>query len=256
VLAYDPATGKPSTQTVQHVWINHDHDLLDVALRLDTPPSQDAAHDKAQRVATKAHGSQAPPSDETIHTTDNHPWLTADRGWVPAGELRLGERVVRLDGTTAAVVALTVRPGVADYYNLTVSVVHTYAVGAGQFVVHNCDSAKLGKNLVDSSEAKPIGVDAQAHHIVPCGSPKASFAQSVLAKHGIDIDSAVNGVWLSQKGHTATFLSRPGSSYYDWLNQAIDYADTSGGKQGVLDFLSDTKQQLNTVDQWVRSENY
>jgi hypothetical protein len=48
---------------------------------MDTTPSQDAAADKAQRTAVKAHGSQAPPTDETIHTTANHPWLTADRGW-------------------------------------------------------------------------------------------------------------------------------------------------------------------------------
>lgn len=29
------------------------------------------------------------------------------------------------------------RPGAADYYNLTISVLHTYAVGALQYVVHN-----------------------------------------------------------------------------------------------------------------------
>ena len=47
-----------------------------------------------------------------------------------AGDLRLGERVVRLDGTAATVAALAVRLGEADYYNLTVSQLHTYAVGA------------------------------------------------------------------------------------------------------------------------------
>jgi hypothetical protein len=60
------------------------------------------------------------------------------RGWVPAGDLHVSERVVRLDGGTATVAALAVRPGVADHYNLTVSQLHTYAVGAGQYVVHIC----------------------------------------------------------------------------------------------------------------------
>ncbi|HEV2237494.1 MAG TPA: hypothetical protein VGR57_12600 [Ktedonobacterales bacterium] len=69
-----------------------------MTLHSDAVPSPDAVLDKGQRVAVKAHGSQAPPPDETIHTTANHPWLTADRGWVLAGDLRLGERVVRLDG--------------------------------------------------------------------------------------------------------------------------------------------------------------
>ena len=35
---------------------------------------------------------------ETIHTTANHPWLTSDRGWVVAGDLREGEPVVTLNG--------------------------------------------------------------------------------------------------------------------------------------------------------------
>ena len=59
------------------------------------------------------------------------------RVWIADDDDRLGELVMRLDGTTATVVALAVRPGISDYYNLTVSQVHTYAVGAGQFVVHN-----------------------------------------------------------------------------------------------------------------------
>ena len=33
----------------------------------------------------------AAPGAETVHTTANHPWLTTDRGWVPAGDLRPGE---------------------------------------------------------------------------------------------------------------------------------------------------------------------
>jgi RHS repeat-associated protein len=143
VIAYDPKTGKTSEQTVEHVWLNHDGDLLDVTLRHDNasqvsaPPKR-----KEQRVAVEAHGSQAPPtttaSDQTIHTTERHPWLTVDKGWLEAGELRLGEQVVRLDGSTATVVGLRQRVGEqADYYNLTVSQLHTYAVGSGRVVVHN-----------------------------------------------------------------------------------------------------------------------
>ncbi len=63
----------------------------------------------------------------------------------------VGEPVVREDGSPATVVALHVVPGAADYYNLTVSQLHTYAVGGGQYVVHNCgggDSAPTGRNIV------------------------------------------------------------------------------------------------------------
>ncbi|MGZ3664540.1 MAG: polymorphic toxin-type HINT domain-containing protein [Ktedonobacterales bacterium] len=150
VTAYDPTTGKTSTQTVQHVWINHDTDLIDVTLRV--ADTQVAASDaKARRAAVAAHGLRAPPTDdaaeltaatthdELIHTTAKHPWLTTDRGFVLAGTLHSGERVVREDGTPATVVAVVVRSGAADYYNLTVSVLHTYAVGSGRYVVHNCN---------------------------------------------------------------------------------------------------------------------
>lgn len=36
---------------------------------------------------------------------------------------------------------MRVVPGAADYYNLTVSDLHTFAVGAGRYVVHNCGGA-------------------------------------------------------------------------------------------------------------------
>ncbi len=35
VTTYDSATGTTSPQTVLHVWIIHDHDRLDVTLRVD-----------------------------------------------------------------------------------------------------------------------------------------------------------------------------------------------------------------------------
>lgn len=77
-------------------------------------------------------------------------------------------------------------------------------------------------------------------------------SQAILAKHGIDIDSAVNGVWMSQKGHAATFRN----SYYSWLNDEMANADMLGGKQGVLDFLAGLKQQLKDVDQVAHTEFY
>jgi hypothetical protein len=78
-----------------------------------------------------------------VHTTARHPWLTADAGWVPAGQLRTGEPVRLLDGRTATVTATRVVPGAAAMWDLTVSQVHTFAVGTGQFVVHNSENGKL-----------------------------------------------------------------------------------------------------------------
>lgn len=72
-----------------------------------------------------------------VHTTANHPWLSADHGWLPASFLHVGEPVVQLDGATATVVAIHAVAGAADMWDLTVSNVHTFAVGVGKYVVHN-----------------------------------------------------------------------------------------------------------------------
>jgi hypothetical protein len=89
-------------------------------------------------VDVAAHGSQAPPAAETVHTTTEHPFLTTDRGWVDAQDLVPGERVQQLDGSVGVVVSLRVVAGTAVRYNLTVQDVHTFAVGTDQWVVHNC----------------------------------------------------------------------------------------------------------------------
>jgi RHS repeat-associated protein len=140
VLAVDGATGKVQAEPVQHVMINHDNNLLDVTLAADTTakPSQTAdTPSKEQEAATAAHGSQAPPT-ETVHTTTEHPFLTAELGWVNAQDLKPGEHVRRLDGSLGVVVAVTATPGQAVRYNLTVAQDHTFVVGQGQWVVHNC----------------------------------------------------------------------------------------------------------------------
>lgn len=72
-------------------------------------------------------------------STAAHSWLTADRGWVAAGDLRPGEAVVRLGGGTSTVASVQIIPGQADMYNLTVAHDHTYAVGGSQAVVHNTE---------------------------------------------------------------------------------------------------------------------
>ena len=145
VTAYDPATSKPTTQTVERVFINHDTDRLDVTLA-DAPAGTAAA--PAGRTATQAGPRRALPAtttpvsatepNEVIHTTASHPWLTADRGWLRAGMLRIGEPVRLLDGATATVVALHTLPGVGPMWDLSLDATHTFAVGTVQAVVHNC----------------------------------------------------------------------------------------------------------------------
>jgi hypothetical protein len=117
VQAANPKTGKhQGSRTVQHVWINHDHDLLDLSIR------------------TK-NGHTA-----TLHTTTNHPfWDDTTHTWVPAGKLHHGDALNTATNGHAYVVATHPTPGAANRWNLTVQHLHTYYVLAGQtpVLVHN-----------------------------------------------------------------------------------------------------------------------
>jgi hypothetical protein len=79
-------------------------------------------HSVAAPTDTLASSSSAATAQaETIHTTANHPWLTGDRGWVVAGDLKPGDPVVTLTGATGTVVWVHTVAGRADMYNLAAS---------------------------------------------------------------------------------------------------------------------------------------
>jgi RHS repeat-associated protein len=76
---------------------------------------------------------------ETIHTTDEHPFLNADGVWVNAQDLQVGDEVVSADGDVGIVEAIERIDEPQMMYNLSVAVVATYLVGDGKWVVHNVD---------------------------------------------------------------------------------------------------------------------
>ncbi|MFD7874141.1 polymorphic toxin-type HINT domain-containing protein [Streptomyces sp. NPDC059766] len=117
VEAADQKTGKHiGARTVQHVWINHDRNLLDLTIRGED-------------------GQTA-----ILHTTDNHPfWDDTSHAWVPAGELHAGDTLNTSTNHHAYVVSTRHTPGTANRWNLTVNDLHTYYVLAGTtpVLVHN-----------------------------------------------------------------------------------------------------------------------
>ncbi|MEU8975944.1 RHS repeat-associated core domain-containing protein [Streptomyces monashensis] len=135
VEAADPKNGKhQGPRTVQHVWINHDHDLLDVIIR--------------------AKGGQT----ATLHTTANHPfWDNTTHTWVPAGQLHYGDALNTATNSHAYVLATRTTPGAANRWNLTVQQLHTYYVLAGgvPILVHNSNGCVLtnGQGLAAADAA-------------------------------------------------------------------------------------------------------
>lgn len=85
------------------------------------------------------------------------------------------------------------------------------ARGATQIVGRNRASQVLARNLIQHGISQPA--KTAAHHIVPFGAKRAAVAKAVLSKFGIDINSAENGVFLSQAIHTG----RHGNAYIDFV---------------------------------------
>ncbi len=142
VLAYNPKTHKMELEPILHVWINHDTDLVDLTLTTITP-----AH----------HGKPATKTSETIHTNQRHPFLTLEKGFLPVGQLKLGMHVLRADGTYGVVTVWKIVAGAKVMYNLEVAQDHTFTVGEGHWVVHNCEPGQwIPENTVmpDSSAAR------------------------------------------------------------------------------------------------------
>ena len=124
VWAYNQQTKQMELEPILHVWINHDNDLVDLTISKPAVPSQ---------------GKATKPTSEVIHTNQKHPFLTVEKGFVPVGQIKLGMHVVEADGLVGVVSGWTVVPGAMTMYNLEVAQDHTFAVGVGMWVVHNCE---------------------------------------------------------------------------------------------------------------------
>src|SRR4051794_33901117 len=76
--------------------------------------------------------------EEPIGVTGTHPFWSADReDWVPAKELKEGERLQGLEGKTPKVESLTLRAEPEPVYNIEVEGDHCYRVGKQGLLVHN-----------------------------------------------------------------------------------------------------------------------
>ncbi len=108
VLAYNEETGEIGYYPVVAIWVHEDPVI--VYLTID---------------------------GETIETTPEHPFYTAEGKWVPAAALQPGYeiRTAAWGSGTVEKMGFSLRPQVM--YNFTVAAAHTYFVGQEQWLVHN-----------------------------------------------------------------------------------------------------------------------
>jgi hypothetical protein len=73
-----------------------------------------------------------------------HSTFLTHEGWVEAGSLTIGDQILSLDGTFGDVESISISNDPQVMYNLTVDISHTFAVGEGQWVVHNATCVTYG----------------------------------------------------------------------------------------------------------------
>ncbi len=113
VLSKDEVTGESSFRPVAQVFARLSEALIDV------------------------HVTSPEGLDETIRSTPEHPYWSRERGWVAAGLLRTGERLVAAKGGELEVTEVVAIDAQAPVFNLEVDRTHTYFAGALGAWVHN-----------------------------------------------------------------------------------------------------------------------
>ncbi len=98
---------------------------------------------------------------ERIETTPEHPFFTVEKGWIPAGELWIGARILRSDGLSGKVESVTTRQADQVMFNLTVDQAHTFYVGEGEWLVHNTCPIRGNAQITDPNHAPKVTGEAQ-----------------------------------------------------------------------------------------------
>jgi hypothetical protein len=154
-------------------------------------------------------------------------------GWVEAGSLTLGDQILSLDGTFGDVENISISNDPQVMYNLTVDISHTFAVGEGQWVVHNTVQCGDTGTYGDLSARSDPNDGLQNHHI-----PRASS----LHEYGLNRNNGM-AITLTDSDHQLTLSYRrphvPGVPFNDRLYADIvnlrDIATSVYGKPDLFD---------------------
>ena len=104
-------------------------------------------------------------------------------------------------------------------------------------------SKVLRQNLIDAGVEVPDYPNA-AHHIVAGNSAKAEEARAILQKFGIDINDAVNGVFLPTVKDTVDSAYHPSLHTDQYYRKVTEMLSQAQSKDDVIDILSDIAEQL------------
>ena len=123
-----------------------------------------------------------------------------------------------------------------EYGDDAAKLVLKYSDDIAEIIFKGGNSAKLGRNLIKSGIER--GVNQAAHHIVAGGSRFAKNTRKILAKFGIGINDAVNGVFLDASKHAGLHKKQ----YYEKVEKLLSEAKT---KEDAIKILKDIGKQLS-----------
>ena len=148
---------------------------------------------------------------EEIVTTDNHPFYVQSRGFIDAGNLLVGDKLISVNGDDLIIedyqIELTEEP--VSVYNFQVEDFHTYFVGECVVWVHNAECGGSYKDVKEKNKAGNKGKSKReqcdAHHM-PADDAYPNDIKDKIGTVKSGSKDKVNGPAISMKNgdHTQT----------------------------------------------------
>ena len=179
---------------------------------------------------------------EPLGVTTTHPMWSEDQlGFVVAGDLKVGERLRRENGTLAQVTRITPHTGPpVMVYNLEVDGEHVYCVGAGSLLVHNeCTDGPLHHIVTRYDNLH------RPHDVVEA----IADSKNILKDAGVGMNqTGVGGNLRRIPGHTGPHPNQYHLDVNNSLREGIE-----GFTPGTQEFTDQVEATLNALRYQIRS---
>ncbi|WP_233903065.1 polymorphic toxin-type HINT domain-containing protein [Stieleria maiorica] len=190
-------------------------------------------------------------STETIGTTSNHPFWSADRAeYVQAATLEIGEQVQTHAGDTKQVVSKLPRPGPQAVFNLEVHGEHVYYVGDRGVLVHNTQRYN-GTGAFGRDPAAKVGISAErAAEIRSNARLMLRYVKEIEAHTGFRLGRKQRKEIIKhfrENGDEIQFLSPEATEAHRWTNSQLRSLRKRWARETQQTWPTYTQTEIDTV---------